>query len=157
MEKSLMVLQSFRDIDLYEQDEEAIINIKDEVVESIKISELEKMVNKAIIKLSSVTNPCFGANIKYITLDNQKRLELIYELLSNFEDVKIRTRNLKRNKQNCNEDYDGVFFYLLKVQDILNAIENYVDFRKEERIEAIKTVQQNELEYKELKMLEEKI
>lgn len=141
MQGKELILQEFQELDLYNMSEEMIVDVKDQLLQNVNMSKLEQEVKQAILNLSRVAPPSYNADTMYIALDNQARLEIIYQLLDTFELFKVQTRNLKRNKNNCNTDnFEYVFDYLSRTQDLLETIYQYAEFRHQEKIENQKAI-----------------
>ena len=79
----------------------------------VYIPKLEEQIKELILKIS---------NIEDITEDNQERLKLIYTLLTNMEEFKNQTRNIKRDTNQCSEDYNYIFQYLQTTQYLVQAM-----------------------------------
>lgn len=150
MKGNELILQTFQEIDLYSMSEQMIIDTKDQLLQNVNISNLEKEVKKAILKLSRVGPPSFGADAVYIALDNQARLDIIYQLLDTFELFKTQTKNLKRNKNNCNtNNFEYVFDYLSRTQELFKSIYSYAEFQHKEHIENQKAIAEHNIKYLE--------
>ncbi len=150
MKGNELILQTFQEMDLYSMTEQMIIDTKNHLLENVNISNLEKEVKKAILKLSGVGQPSLGADAVYIALDNQARLDIIYQLLNTFELFKIQTRNLKRNRYNCNTDnFEYVFDYLSRTQNLFKTIYNYAEFQYKEKMENQKAIVEHNIKYLE--------
>lgn len=151
MKGNELMLQTFQEMDLYSMSEQMVIDTKDQLLQNVNISNLEKEVKKAILKLSRVGQPSLGADAVYIALDNQARLDIIYQLLDTFELFKTQTKNLKRNKYNCNTDnFEYVFDYLLRTQNLFKTIYNYAEFQYKEKMANQKAIVEHNI-----KLLEE--
>ena len=61
------------------------------------------------------------------------------------KDVKL----FRRNKNNCNSNYEYIFSFLLRTQDMINAVIEHSDFK-------IKEWEENNRQVQEIKRLEEK-
>lgn len=127
-----MILKSLQDIDLNNLDNEQLINLSKNIAYNINLKQLREKINEVCISLAAVTDPCFGADIKFIALDNQKRLNLIYELLNNFNLLEARIKNIKRNKSNCIENNEFLFQFLIYTKDLINSVFKYGNFKIEE-------------------------
>lgn len=150
MKGNELILQTFQEMDLYSMSEQMVIDTKDQLLENVNISNLEKQVKNAILKLSGVGQPSLGADVEYIALDNQARLNIIYQLLNTFELFKTQTRNLKRNKYNCNTDnFEYVFNYLTRTQELFKSIYSYAEFQHKEHIENQKAIAEHNIKYLE--------
>lgn len=150
MKGNELILQTFQEMDLYSMSEQMVIDTKDQLLENVNISNLEKQVKNAILKLSGVGQPSLGADVEYIALDNQARLNIIYELLNTFELFKMQTKNLKRNKYNCNTDnFEYVFNYLTRTQELFRSIYRYAEFKNKEHIEKQKAIAEHNIKYLE--------
>ena len=150
MKGNELILQTFQEMDLYSMSEQMVIDTKDQLLENVNISNLEKQVKNAILKLSGVGQPSLGADVEYIALDNQARLNIIYQLLNTFELFKIQTRNLKRNKYNCNTDnFEYVFNYLTRTQELFRSIYKYAEFQHKEHTENQKAIAEHNIKYLE--------
>ena len=146
MKKNEMMLYEIKNLDLCELEHKQLEEIKDNILNNINISKLEDKINEVILKLSGVGEPSFGANAKYIALDNQKRLNLIYMLSYNFNLFKSDVKYLKRHKNDLSIDDEKILSFLLKTQDIIDTILDYGNFTIKEKEEQMKYL--NELNNK---------
>ena len=133
-----MIIYEVNNIDLYDLNSNQLRELKNEIINNVNISKLEEKINQVILKLSGVGEPSFGADIKYIALDNQKRLNLIYMLSYNFNLFKADVKYLKRHKNDPSIDDEKIFMFLLKTKDIINTILDYGEFTLKEQEEQLK-------------------
>lgn len=110
MEKLLKIIQG---LELYTLEEKEVTHYKRELLRVVYIPKLEEQIKELILKIS---------NIEDITEDNQERLKLIYTLLTNMEEFKNQTRNIKRDTNQCSEDYNYSFQYLQTTQYLVQAM-----------------------------------
>ena len=110
MEKLLKIIQG---LELYTLEEKEVTHYKRELLRVVYIPKLEEQIKELILKIS---------NIEDITEDNQERLKLIYTLLTNMEEFKNQTRNIKRDTNQCSEDYNYIFQYLQTTQYLVQAM-----------------------------------
>ena len=110
---------------------------------------MREQVETACRDLSQVTPPSFGADLRYIALDNQERLELIFKLLDGFSKFEKDVKCFRKNKYNCNNNYEHIFNFLLSTQDLVNAVLDHSNFK-------IKEWEENNRQVQEVKRLEEK-
>lgn len=141
---SAISISEFMNLDLYDLESNQIEMVKDEIVRNIKLDKLQDAVERAILDLSGVGEPSFGADLKFIALDNQKRLNLIWMLQDSFKNFKETTKNLRKNKFDCNSNNELIFNYILKLKEMLQNVIDYGDFKIEEYNENMKYL--NELE-----------
>lgn len=117
-----LILKQIQNIELSDLKDKKIIALHQNIITNINLNEIKKQVISICRNLSQVTSFSFGADLKYIAKDNQQRLELIFQLLDSLimfeEDVKC----FRKNKNNCNDNYDYIFSFLLRTQDLANAI-----------------------------------
>ena len=95
-----------QNLEVSEMTEEQIEFTTDFIVKNIKLNKLEELITDIVKDLSSVGAPTWNADMEYIAMDNQKRLEIIYSLTNDFQIVKNWVKNLKKNKYKCYEDFD---------------------------------------------------
>lgn len=107
MEKLLKIIQ---DLKLHTLEEKEVTHYKEQLLRAVFIPKLEKQVQDIILKIS---------NIEDTAEDNQERLKLIYTLLSSMETFKNQTRNIRRDNDKCNDDYNYIFSYLQNIQHLL--------------------------------------
>lgn len=141
---SALSISEFMNLDLYDLEYNQIEIIKNEIVKNIKLDKLQDAIEKAILDLSRVGEPSLGADVKFIALDNQKRLNLICMLQDSLRNFRETTKNFKRNKLDCNNNSEAVFNYVLKLKEILQNVIDYGNFKIEEYNENMKYL--NELE-----------
>lgn len=138
MKRNEMVIYEVKNLDLYNLENEQLEQITGDILTNVNISKLEEKINQVILKLSGVGEPSFGADIKYIALDNQKRLNLIYMLSYNFNLFKSDVRYLKRHKNDSSIDSEKLSSFLFKTKDIINTILDYGEFTLKEQEEQTK-------------------
>lgn len=110
-----------------------IIDLANSIISSINLTQLKKSVNNACQILSGVTPPSFGADAVFIALDNQARLEIIYQLLHNCDFLETYVKNLKSNKNNCKENFDYIYSFVSTTIDLFKSVQNYGEFRLNEK------------------------
>lgn len=138
MKRNEMVIYEVKNLDLYNLEHEQLEQITDDILTNVNMSKLEEKINQVILKLSGVGEPSFGADIKYIALDNQKRLNLIYMLSYNFNLFKADVKYLKRHKNDTSIDSEKLLSFLFKTKDIINTILDYGEFTLKEQEEQLK-------------------
>ena len=138
MKRNEMIIYEVKNLDLYNLENEQLEQITNDILTNVNISKLEEKINQVILKLSGVGEPSFGADIKYIALDNQKRLNLIYMLSYNFNLFKFDVRYLKRHKNDSSIDSEKLSSFLFKTKDIINTILDYGEFTLKEQEEQTK-------------------
>ena len=137
-----LILKNTNELSIYGLTDKQIEDVTWNILDNVSISKLEEKVQEVILKLSGVGEPSFGADIKFIALDNQKRLNLIYNLTYNFNIFKANYKNLKKNKYRCREDSDKVFNFLINTQDIIKVIIEYAEFNYNEKLENQKYIEE---------------
>jgi len=138
-----------QNIELSDLEEEQIVALQQNIISNVNLNKMREQVELACRNLSQVTPPSFMADVKYIALDNQKRLELIFKLLDSFTMFEKDVKLFRRNKNNCNSNYEYIFSFLLRTQDMINAVIEHSDFK-------IKEWEENNRQVQEIKRLEEK-
>ena len=137
MNKTDLIICAFNKIttsDLFCMELEEQATMLKEIVHNININDLEDKIHEVILKLSGVGGPCFGADAVELALDNQKRLELIYSLLYNFDIIKSYTKQFKKEIRNNTYDKlldDRTYSYLRYVHDLVETIFDYGNYKQE--------------------------
>ena len=144
-----LILQKMKDIELSDLEEEQILTLQQNIISNVNLNKMREQVELACRNLSQVTPPRIGADLKYIALDNQERLELIFKLLDSYNRFERDVRSFRRNKNNCNSNYEHIYNFLLTTQDMINAVLQHSDFK-------IKEWEENNRQVQEIKRLEEK-
>ena len=144
-----LILKQMQNIELSDLEEEQIVALQQNIISNVNLNKMREQVELACRNLSQVTPPSFMADVKYIALDNQKRLELIFKLLDSFTMFEKDVKLFRRNKNNCNSNYEYIFSFLLRTQDMINAVIEHSDFK-------IKEWEENNRQVQEIKRLEEK-
>lgn len=129
----LIKLSQINDLDNLEENQ--IYEITETISKSINLSALKRSINNVCMRLSQVRQPCFGADVKYLALDNQKRLDLIFNLLDSCTKIETDVNNFRRNKLNCRENIEYLYNFILNTIDTLKAIEKYQTFKIQEHKE----------------------
>ena len=79
-----LILQEIKNMDLADLQEKEVIALQQNIISNVNLNKMREQVETACRDLSQVTPPSFGADLRYIALDNQERLELIFKLLDGF-------------------------------------------------------------------------
>lgn len=144
-----LILKQMQNIELSDLKEEQIIALQQNIISNVNLNKMREQVETACRNLSQVGPPCFGADAVFIAKDNQERLELIFKLLDRFNKFEKDVKCFRRNKCNCNNNYEHIFNFLLNTQDLVNAVLDHSDFK-------IKEWEENNRQVQEIKRLEEK-
>ena len=81
MNKNELILYKLNKLEISELTDEEQNELAKLLVDEVNIKKLEEQIKDLILWLSSAAPPSFGADARYIALDNQKRLEIIHKLL----------------------------------------------------------------------------
>lgn len=144
-----LILQEIKNMELSDLQEEGVIALQQNIISNVNLNKMREQVELACKNLSQVTPPRDGADLGYIALDNQERLELIFKLLDSFTMFEKDVKLFRRNKNNCNNNYEYIFNFLLRTQDLVNAVIDHSDFK-------VKEWEENNRQVQEIKRLEEK-
>lgn len=128
---------------LYELETDEIKELSKFILDNINLKALERAITKATLKLSGVSGPSFMADAKWLALDNQKRLELIYMLTNNFQLLKADLSNYRKNKFDLKDNPEGLLNFILNTREILKTVQKYQEFRIEEKVENQKQLDEN--------------
>lgn len=126
------LISQIHSIDIYDLKESEAITLKQEIIKGSNVKQLQEIIEQACIKLSSVTEPCFMADLNFIAMDNQERLSLIFNLLNNMNLFKKDIQNFKHNKGKCNDNIDYIYRFLLNTQDLINSAIEHSEFMLKE-------------------------
>ncbi len=144
-----LIIKELSNIELSDLQEEQVIALQKNIISNVNLNKMREQVESACKNLSQVAPPRIGADIGYIALDNQKRLELIFKLLNSFTLFEKDVKLFRKNKNNCNDNYEYIFSFLLRTQDLVNAVLEHSDFKIKEWEENNKYIQEK-LEEKKL-------
>ena len=144
-----LILNEIKNTDLYDLQKDEMVALQQNIISNVNLNKMREQVETACRNLSQVGPPCFGADAVFIAKDNQERLELIFKLLDRFNKFEKDVKCFRRNKNNCNNNYEYVFNFLLGTQDLVNAVIKHSDFK-------IKEWEENNRQVQEIKRLEEK-
>lgn len=142
-----LIIRKINNIDIYDLEEEQIFELKDTIVRNVNLKQLRESVNKAVLNLSGVGDPTWNADLNFIALDNQKRLNIIYMLISNLEMFEISVSNIKKNRYGCAMDSEQSLRFLGITKDLVDTVIKFGEFKMDEAY-------QNKLELEENKRLE---
>lgn len=123
------LLQIIKDLKLFNLEEKEVIRYKQELIRVLYIPKLEEQIKDLILKIS---------NIEDTTEDNQERLKLIYTLLNSMEEFKNQTTNIKRDTNQCNENYNYIFQYLQTTQYLVKAMNQATEYKSTKQPTTIK-------------------
>lgn len=142
-----LIIRKINNIDIYDLEDEQVFELKDTIVKNVSLKQLRESVNKAILNLSGVGDPTWNADLNFIALDNQKRLNIIYMLTNNLEIFESSVSNMKKNKYGCAMDSEQSLRFLGITKDLVDTIIKFGEFKRDEAY-------QNKLELEESKRLE---
>lgn len=128
-----LIISEMKQINIYDLNDDEVRVLAANIIENINLKQLKEEVIKTCLKLTGVGSPSLGCDVKFIALDNQRRLELTHMLLSNFDLFESYVKNFKRNKSNCRENDDYIFNFLYKTKDLVDTIIDYGEFRLKEK------------------------
>ena len=147
--KNDMIIYEVNQLDITDLTDEQLNYVTDVITDNINIKELEDKIHECILNLTGVGGPNFGADATYIALDNQKRLELVHQLLYYLDIVKGYTQNFKKHKRkNTYIDSEQRISFLVK--DFVNTIWNYGEYKEFDKQEQIRQLE----EAKQIRMLQ---
>lgn len=136
MNKQDLIIYEMKEISLYDLEDDQVMTLATNFVKSINLSKLNKAVTNACIKLSGVTPPSFLADARWIALDNQKRLEIIWKMLDSFNKFEADIKNLRGRRKNWLQDknvnFDYIFQFLLNTKDLISSVSEYGEFKANE-------------------------
>ena len=141
-----LILQEIKNMELSDLQEEEVIALQQNIISNVNLNKMREQVEGACRNLSQVTPPRVGADLRYIALDNQERLELIFKLLDSYNRFERDVKSFRRNKNNCNSNYEHIYNFLLSTQDMINAVLDHSDFK-------IKEWEENNRQVQEIKRL----
>ena len=144
-----LIIKEINSVDLDNMTGEQLNELKEYIVSNINISKLNEAITKSCLNLSQVAPPSFMADAVWLALDNQKRLDIIYKLMNNFNFIKDDVKNFRKNKNNCNDNIDYVYSFLSRTKDLVESIIEFGEFKHEECKENIKQLKENERKYLE--------
>lgn len=142
-----LIIKEINNVDLCDLTGEQLIELKQYIVSNINVNKLGESITKACLNLSQVGPPSFMADAVYIALDNQKRLDIIYSLMNNFDLFKNDVKNFKKNKSNCNDNTEYIYNFLDRTKDLVKSIIEFGEFKQEEYEENMKQLEENKRKY----------
>lgn len=117
---------------VYELSQPELTELAIEISHKINISKFRSKIMKVIMDLSHVGSPSLYSNAREIAIEDEKRLELIYQLTYNLNIFEGWVNNVRKNKYDCIDNYDAMCEMLLKTQDLMRTVIKYSDFKKNE-------------------------
>ena len=129
----LMTLSEVTELDII--DDKQVYELAETITTSINLSALRKGIDNACMQLSQVGHPSFGADVKYLTLDNQARLDLVYKLLYTYNLIEADVKNFRKNKLRCRENSEYLLNFIYNTIDTLKKSKEYQEFRLQEKQE----------------------
>lgn len=141
MNKNDLVIYEFKDIDIDDLTEEQRMITANYLVSNVNIRKLEDEIHKCILNLSGVGGPSFGADISWLALDNQKRLELVHQLLYYLDIFKSDIKYLKKNLNKTYIDDEQIYSFLYYAKDLIRTILQYGQFKQDSIKEQLKQIE----------------
>lgn len=133
--ENMQILVAIKNLDIDTLNEEEVKALSTAIVTDVNLSKMGRAVNYACADLSRVGPVKFTAEAAPIARENQERLELICRLLDTYGNFEQTVKCLRRNKNNCRENYDQVYGLLLRTSDLADAVLEHSDFKIKEREE----------------------
>ena len=122
------IIQNIQQTDIYSLEKQEVTKLKNQLIRNLNISKLEEEVKQVIMKLS--ISP---SNIGDTALSSEYRLQIIYQMLNNIEQLKMQTRNIRKDTDSCNNDYGYTLNYLITAQSLLKTIYKYSSSKQKEQ------------------------
>lgn len=129
--KNDLIIYGMSGMEIYDLTPEQTVDLSLELIKNMNMNKLEEQLHEVILKLSGVGGPSFGADVVYIALDNQKRLELIHQLLYYFDIIKAKSKYIKRHLDDYDLD-DICLNYLWNTKQLVDNIYEYGKYKKED-------------------------
>lgn len=136
----LITLSEVTELDII--DDKQVYELAETITTSINLSALRKSIDNACMQLSQVGSPSFGADVKYIALDNQARLDLVYKLLYTYNLIETDVKNFRKNKLRCRENSEYLLKFIYNTIDTLKTAKEYQEFRLQEEQENMKYLEE---------------
>lgn len=136
----LITLSEVTELDII--DDKQVYELAGTITTSINLSALRKSIDNACMQLSQVGSPSFGADVKYIALDNQARLDLAYKLLYTYNLIETDVKNFRKNKLRCRENSEYLLNFIYNTIDTLKTAKEYQEFRLQEKQENMKYLEE---------------
>lgn len=130
-------------------DDEVLFEIKDTIVDNINMKKLREAVTGACMNLSQVGEPTWYADMEVIAMDNQQRLNIVFQLLRNLDIFEKDVANMKKNKYGCADDGEKVLGFVSNTKNLVDAVVQYGEFKQKEHIENMKLLEENKRRYLE--------
>lgn len=125
----------------YEIDSKELLQVTEELTITVKLKPLKRMIDKICMNLASVGEPTWYADAKDIAWDNQKRLNTIYQLLNIYNMLEKDVKVIKKNKNNCKDNSDYLFSFLLRIQELLKLEQKFKEIKVKEITDTIEFYQ----------------
>lgn len=132
---------------VYELSQTELQELAVEISHKINISKFRSKIMKVIMDLSHVGSPNLCSNVREIAIEDEKRLELIYQLTYNLSIFEGWVNNARKNKYDCINNYDAMCEMLLKTQDLMRTVIKYSDFKKSEIQKIQSQIEENKMFY----------
>lgn len=141
MNKNDLIIYEFNKIDILDLSEEQQLQLANEIVSNVNIKQLEEQIHDCILNLTGVGGPNWLSDAVYLALDNQKRLELVHQLLYYLDIFKSDVKYLRRIKDKYIES-EKVYSFLLYTKDLIRTILDYGSYSKEDYETQIKQLEE---------------
>lgn len=154
MKGNELIIKEVHELDINNLDGDQLRTLASNIISKLNVKKLEEDIVKTIIHLSNVGSPSFGADVKTLLNEDEKRLNLINQLANNLQHIKSYTHNFRYNKYGCRENDDHIYAYVHKVKDLIDSIINYGEFEVDNKIQEEKYIKQLNGEINETKLLQ---
>lgn len=125
----------------YEIETKELQEVTVELSGTVKLKSLKRAVDNICKNLASCGEPTWYADAKDIAWDNQKRLTTIYRLLDTYEMLEKDVKNLKKNKNNCIENSDYLYSFLLRIKELMGLEQEFKKIKLKEVTDTIEFYQ----------------
>lgn len=153
MKKQDMILYEMKNLDVCELEKEQLEFVVDNIIDNVKISDLEKKIHEVTLQLAHIGPAKFGVEMKPLFMEDETRLNLIYMLNSNFDNFKASYKYMKRHRFDYDIDSEQLLNLIMRLKDVVDTIYNYGEFTLEQRQEQEKYMIEQHKEW--VKLMEE--
>ena len=132
---------------VYELSQSELTSLALEISHKINISKFRGKIMEVIMDLSHVSSPNIYSDGREIAIEDEKRLELIYQLTYNLRMFEGWVNNVRKNKYDCIDNYDAMCEMLLKTQDLMKTVIKYSNFKMDEMQKIQSQIEENKRIY----------
>ncbi len=129
--KNNTLLTTLTELDINKLKDDELIKVSKNISKNINVNGLRRNINTTLIQIIEITNT---------TMDNNKKIELIKNLLNGQKAIESNVRNFRRKSSLPTNEKD-VTLFIKTTTEVLKTIQQYQPLKEEKKLTETKKVE----------------